>query len=141
MSSIWGVAPKYLIDSVEILQRKALRIVFRKDPRCSRKELYTEKILPVALTCEYHTILLLFKMKHGLCKNNFPFLYMNQVHSHQTRNSANFAIPSHNTVQGSNNFFIRGPIEFNGLSNSLKSIISLSIFKNRLREYYYETIQ
>ena len=49
MNVIWATAPKYMIDSLEITQRKALRITLNKPWHASRKELYSTNTLPVSL--------------------------------------------------------------------------------------------
>ena len=140
MSSIWSAAPKYLTDSIDILQRKALRIVFVKPYLCSRSELYSENILPASISAELHTLLLVFKMHYRLLKNNFLFTHVHQVNPHSLRNSKNFIIQSYNTELATKNFYIKGPKLFNDLPESFKAIRSLSIFKNKLREHYVQLI-
>lgn len=140
MSALWSTAPKYLLDSIDILQRKALRIVYRKEPRCSKKEIYNEQIIPASLAGEVHTIILLFKMINNLAVNNHELTKLNQIHAHVTRNASNFYIPLTNTQFGSNNFYIRALKLFNNLPNEIKKIRSLAMFKHRLKECKYDSI-
>lgn len=141
MSAIWSAAPKYLLDSIDILQRKALRIVFDKDSRCNNKELYSEKILPASKAGEMHTLLLLFKMLNNLATKNHIFFTRDQIHMHRTRNSSNLVIPQANTQFGQKNFFYRAPQIFNNLPNEIKNLTAVSLFKNRIKEYLYQQLE
>lgn len=141
MCSIWNVAPKYLMESIEVLQRKALRIVLNKDRLCSRKELYSDKILPVVTTGIIQANIMVFKMCNNVTKNNFPFSKINESrHSHFTRNNNNFIVRSCNTLIGMDNFYVRALTSFNNLPNDIKETKSMSIFKNKLRKYYLDAI-
>lgn len=137
MNAIWASIPKYLMDSLEIVQRKALRIVFCKDRMCSRTELYSEKILPVSLQCKLSSAILTFKMINNSAKINFSIEYANQRHSHATRNANNILIPSTATQLGASNFFVRAFKIFNEIPIEIKKFVSLSIFKSKYREHLY----
>ena len=140
LSSIWSAAPKYLLDSIDILQRKALRIVFLKDSRCSADELYSEKILPVSLSADFHTLVMIYKMKYHLSQNNFEFEFVNQVHGYPTRSCSNIVVAHCNTTLGQNNFYVRGPNCFNNLPTTIKNIRSFPMFKSRLREHLFDLL-
>ena len=140
MSSLWSSAPKYILESVDILQRKALRIVFMKDFRCSRRELYSEDILPATISAEIHSVILIFKMLNNMIINNVTFTFLNQIHSHATRNVNNFIVPFCNTQFGCNNFYIRALRNYNNLPIEIKKINSLSIFKRSIKEFMYDSI-
>jgi hypothetical protein len=137
MNCVWSVIPKYLMDSIEIIQRKALRIVFCKEKLCSRSELYSEKILPISLQCTLSSAILVFKMINGSVKLNFPIQFMNQRHRHSTRNAANIVIPRTSTQLGAANFFVRAYSEFNSIPLEIKKFVSINLFKSRLREHLY----
>jgi hypothetical protein len=137
MNSIWAVIPKYLMNAIEIIQRKALRIVFCKDRLCSRVELYSERILPVSVQCRLSTAILTFKMINNSAKLNFPIQYANQRHRHATRNAGNIIVPRTATQLGASNFFIRGFLEFNDIPVDIKKYVSLNLFKSHYREHLY----
>ena len=125
------------MDSIEIIQRKALRIVLCKDNLCSRSELYSEKILPVSAMCQMSSALLTFKFINNSAKINFHLVYVNQTHRHMTRNSNNLVIRKVNTKLGAQNFFIRAFLEFNEIPSDVKKYISINLFKTHLREHLY----
>ena len=137
MNVVWAPVPKYLMDSLEIIQRKALRIVFNKSSLCSRTELYSEKILPVSVMCQFSSAILMFKFVNSSSKLNFPIQYVNQTHTHATRNSNKLIVQRVNTQLGQQNFFIRAFLEFNNIPDSIKKFVSLNLFKSHLREHLF----
>ena len=140
MNVVWSAAPKYIINSLEILQRKALRIVYQKDSLCPRSELYSEKIMPVTQLNSLSCLLLVFKMNYNLAKNNFPIPSFDDIHNHRTRNRADFAIQICQTELGAANFYSRCLREFNELPTDIKRFRSIGVFKNKLREFLYNAI-
>ena len=105
MNVVWSAAPKYVINSLEILQRKALRIVYEKDSLCPKSELYSEKIMPVSQLNSFSCLTLVFKMNYNLAKSNFPFLLFDDIHNHNTRNRSDFLVQNCQTELGASNFF------------------------------------
>ena len=137
MNVVWHAAPKYLIDSLEILQRKALRIVLRKDWYCHKKELYSEKILPVTTMCESSAAILIFKMSKNLAKNNHSFTVVNQLHDYPTRSNDRFYVEHCISQLSSQNFYVRAINIFNSLPANIRHQVSLSGFKNKCRQHLF----
>jgi hypothetical protein len=137
MNCIWAPIPKYLMDSLEIIQRKALRIVLCKDKFSSRNELYSEKILPVSVQCQLSSAILTFKIINNTAKINFQIPYANQRHNHATRNANNILIPRTATQLGASNFFVRAFNDFNAIPTDIKKFVSINLFKSRFREHLY----
>jgi hypothetical protein len=92
MNPLWNVASDDSIDSLAVLQRKALRFVFQKDPRCHNAELFNEKILPLELLNDYHLLILAFKLKHNMIRNNIPIRHVRDIHNYNTRQTNYFYI-------------------------------------------------
>ena len=128
------------MDSLEIIQRKSLRIVLRKDYYCSGSELYSIKILPVSSLCQLASAVLTFKFTHNLAKLNFSIEYVHNVHRYPTSNRNDIVIPRTQTQLGAMDFFIRAFSLFNNLPVSIKNQISIGRFKTRLREYIYDGV-
>lgn len=91
MNAIWSVAPSYLIESLGVIQRRALRTVFKKDRLCHNHELFNENLLPLSLINIMHENIVLFKMNHNLMKNSVYLPTVNMIHGHDTRSKSNFA--------------------------------------------------
>jgi hypothetical protein len=139
MNVVWASAPKYIFDALEIVQRKALRIVFCKSRFCSRTELYSDKILSVNDLCHFSSCLLVFKMAKNSAKITIPLRYVNETHRYSTRSNNNFLVPSTRTQFGSSNFFIKAFSDYNNLCNEIKSQVTISAFKCNLRNHLAKT--
>jgi len=70
MSTIWSGISQGLMKSLEVLQRKALRIVLRKSWFAGKDVLYNIKLLPVSVICDTNCCLQVFKIASNLIKNN-----------------------------------------------------------------------
>jgi hypothetical protein len=138
MNVIWCCAPGYLIESLELLQRKSLRIIFEKDYCCSRLELYSNKFLSVSNLAQYSSLLLVFKMHNHLAKVNVTLQYANQVHRYNTRNNDNFTFSRLNTRLGSLNFFVRAFTLYNNLPNEIRRQLSIGLFKSMVRDLLHD---
>ena len=136
MNVLWQAAPKYLIDSLEIIQRKSLRIILKKDWFCRNSELYSHKILPVSALCNLSSALLIFKMKNNSAKNNINFTLFNEQHSYSTRNNDRFLISSCRTQLRSQNFYVRGPSIYNNLPVEIRRSRSSSIYKTNAKNFF-----
>lgn len=138
MNFIWTPITQYLMNSIEVAQRKALKIILKKSWCCSRNELYNIKILPVSVLCDVNSCLQVFKVSKRLTKCNIEVVTANQIHQFHTRYREDFVIKSCNTVLSSQNFFIRGFNLYNSLPQEIKRFNSLSIVKNRIREHFFQ---
>ena len=85
-----------------------------------------------------NSCLQVFKITKQLVKNQVDMPTVNQIHQYPTRSRDNFAVKNCNTNLGNNNFFIRGSNLFNSLPQEIKRFNSISIFKNRVREHFFE---
>lgn len=141
MNAIWCVAPDYLTESLGVIQRRALRIVHRKDRRCHNKELFSEKLLPFNYVCDFHQNLLLFKIKHGLMKSHINLPIHSDRHSHFTRQRNNFIEPPARLAIAENDFFYRATRSYNDLPENVTKFHNINSFKNRLKEYLYKKFE
>lgn len=140
MNAIWSVAPSYLIESLGVIQRRALRTVFKKDRLCHNHELFNENLLPLSLINIMHENIVLFKMNHNLMKNNVYLPTVNMIHGHDTRSKSNFACHSAVSSTAQKNFYARATKSYNDLPHYVKKFHSIGLFKTRLKEYLVTTI-
>jgi hypothetical protein len=138
MNSIWCSAPNYCMNSLEIAQRKSLRILLNKSWFCSKSELYTIRILPVSTLCDVSICIQVFKISKNMLVHNVAIQTADQRHNHRTRARGDYIIPVSRTILGSQTFYIRGLSLFNSLNPTIKSTFSLSLFKSRVKEYFYD---
>lgn len=129
MNSIWSVAPNYLIESLGVIQRRALRTVYMKDRLCQNVELFNENVLPLSAVITFHENLVLFKMLNNLLKNNIQLIQANAVHFHNTRRNHHLISFHTNTALAQNNFYFRSVRSFNALPNYVKTFNSIGLEK------------
>ena len=123
---------------IEVAQRKSLRIILNKDWFCSRRELYNIDLLPVSTLSDVNLCLNVFKISSNMLKNNVEIQLVNQVNRHQLRSRNNFVTPFCHTQLGGQNFYVRALSKFNALPPMIKNTFTLSLFKRRTKEYFYE---
>ena len=138
MNTIWSALSLGLMKSLEVLQRKALRIVLRKSWFAGKDILYSIKLLPVSVICETNCCLQVFKIASNIIKNNIEITLGSDLHNHITRNRSDFTIRQCRTVQATQNFYVRAFRSFNDLPQQIKKFHSLRLIKNRLREHFFE---
>jgi len=73
-----------------------------------------------------------------MIKNNVEIQLINELHRYPTRARENFVIPRAQTQLSSNYFYIRAFNLFNSLPAVIKNKFSLSLFKSRAKEHFYE---
>jgi Reverse transcriptase (RNA-dependent DNA polymerase) len=122
------------------LQKRCLRFIQRKDPLSPSKELFSYKVLPLPVISDYNLLILAFKIKNGLIKNNVALNYVRDIHSRGTRHSLseNFYVVTPKSKFGQADFYRRGLIKYNELHDDVKRLHSLSLFKRRVREMLFE---
>jgi hypothetical protein len=138
MSTIWSSISQGLMKSLEVLQRKALRVVLGKSWFAGKDVLYNIKLLPVSVICDVNCCLQVFKISSNLIKNNINISLASDLHNHGTRNRNDFSIMQCRTIQGAQNFYVRAFKSYNNLPQQIKRFHSLSLIKSRLKEHFYE---
>lgn len=140
MNAIWSATHEYLIESLGVIQRRALRIVFRKDRLCHNKELFSVNVLPISKINIYQECLTMHKILHNNIKNHVTIPSVSDVHSYNTRASSRNDFYRNNSkfILCENDFYFRATRAFNSLPVNVRKFHSINIFKKRLKEYLYE---
>lgn len=138
MNPLWSVANEALLNQLFVLQKKCLRFIQLKDRLSSSSNLFSEKILPLPVINDYNLLILAFKIKHNLIRNNITIRYVNEIHNYGTRQINNFHIVKYETKYGFADFYRRGLIKYNELNDDIKRFRTLGVFKKRLREFLYD---
>lgn len=133
MNPFWNVASNNLIETLAVAQRKALRFILNKYSYCPNRELYSQKFLPLTLMNQYNLILLAFKIKHNMIRNNVDLKQVSDIHHYATRQREHFYVQNYETNYGLSDFFTRGLLAYNNLDPYLKSIHSIGMFKRELK--------
>lgn len=141
MNPLWSVANDSLLNQIFILQKKCLKFIQMKERLSPSRDLFSEKMLPFPALNDYNLLVLAFKIRHNLITNNITTRYVNEIHNYGTRQVNNFHIIRYETNYGYADFYRRGLIKYNELSDDLKRFRTLGLFKRRLREFLYEQFE
>jgi hypothetical protein len=139
MNPLWSVSNKDNINRLFVLQKKAIKIIKNVHMLTPSYTLFNERLLPIPLLNELQLVIIAFKIKHNLIKNNVAIKYVNQIHNYNTRRRGDFVIYNHESKFGKADFFRRGLIKFNELPMIFKNIHTLRIFKNRISCYLLDS--
>jgi hypothetical protein len=137
MNPLWSNTSKEYLNRLFILQKKILKIIENKPHLTPSYTLFSENMLPLPVLMDFNLLILAFKIKYGLVKNNVAVHYVRDIHRYDTRQRGDFYVYSVETKYGHADFYRRGLIKFNELPSSIKSFRSLSVFKNRLKEHLF----
>lgn len=96
MSHLWGSANKSNMQLLEVLQNKAIRLLFRHEymqPRVHTNDLYkNHKILPVKQLASYSACLMTFKLKHSFVRSDINLQRNEHIHNYNTRTRNNIHV-------------------------------------------------
>lgn len=130
LNTIWGSAADSSINTIQILQNKAIKLIYNLHRLTPSVDLYTESpMLPIKYLFKFELSLLVFKISNNLIKFNGNFELNSDNHSYVTRIRNNFKrIFSRNNVT-KNSIFNRGVSIYNELPDHIKILNRISNFK------------
>jgi hypothetical protein len=142
-TSIWGYAPRALLQPMQVQQNKAIRIIFGMSPRDSTLAIMRENHLP---RLAQHITMSMAKFIFGQVMVNgcHPFLHKLLLGSSPSSSStmptrAQVAraiyVPAFNTEHRRRTVFIKGVVEFNALPISVRCPSSLASFRARVKKF------
>lgn len=91
--SCWSATSQSKIESLAVVQRKALRIVYQKNRLYPSKQLFNTKVLPLEYLSHYQTLLLSFKLINNLQRSNVQIRTRQEVTGRYTRQSSQLYVP------------------------------------------------
>lgn len=121
----WGNCSQYLLNSVFILQKRAIRFLAKSDYRDHCKPLFIKyKILTLTSLFILETVCMIHKQIL-----NLP----TQSRHYNTRQNNNLLLPIPHSSLIKNSIIYESPKIFNHLPDALKSIRSPSLFRNTIK--------
>lgn len=92
--TIWGSANKTNLTKVNVLQKRAAKVILQKPNRTPSKELFLQlKWLSFNNRCKYHTAILIYK-----CVNNQTPEYLNNIITFSQNHKYNLRSATHNDI-------------------------------------------
>lgn len=140
--SIWGSAPKTVLQKLQMLQNKSLRNVYKLPFSFPKSQLYMEKaknIFPLLGLHVYRKIIYIHKI------TKVTGTHSNQIisrpdHQHNTRRSSNYQIHRINTEYGRKRITFAGIVLYNNLPDGIKNMTNLSLFTRRLKAHLSDNL-
>ena len=133
---VWATCAKTKINSIHLLQKKAIRICTGSPYLSHTSPLFHKlKTLTVFDINSMQSLLLMFKYLNNMLPLSFQNFYtMNKtIHSYPTRNSSNFHLVNPKLLIAHKSIRHHGPDLWNSLPESIKICRSLYSFKAKVK--------
>lgn len=124
---IWGNSSIANLKRVLILQKKAVRILAGLDPMASCRQAFKEQNILTVVSL-YVSEVICYSVSQNIAR-------LGQIHTYDTRNSINYALPVHHLSLSEKKPSYAGCKFFNILPDTLKRTSGQKNFKTRLKEW------
>jgi len=130
---LWGRSKKTGLHPLQILQSRALRILWGFPPHHPNLETCcTSNIFPIQLLCKQAATLYVFNAIKKNIHQNFQFTLNKELHSYNTRNQARVHLEQYDStlygVNGLKNYLARC---YNDIPDECRRSASLTVFKKQ----------
>ena len=135
---VWGMAADIYIDSLFILQKRAVRIIKYASYRAESKPLFKElSILPLKSIYRYSILIFMFKFVKGMLPEIFGNLFRrnSDIVGHNTRQKFHLYVPHCNTTIYKNTIKMQGVLQWNAIQKDIDIFCSIHMFKKRIKSY------
>ena len=137
--TVWGSAPKYQLDRLLKLQKRAARMILDMPPDAPSMPLFQQLgWLNIYERLEYNKAIVLYKSTHGLTPTYISNLFefpSSERHSVRSVSNNDMLIKRHNTKIFKKSLQYGGPRLWNSLPTSIRNARSLESFKNALSKF------
>ena len=138
---VWATSSKTKINTIYLLQKKALRICTGSQYLAHSNPLFHKlKTLKVFDINSLQGLIFMFKYTHNLLPHSFQdfFTLNSTIHSYPTRNSSNFHLVNPKLLIAQKSMRHHGPDLWNSLPDAIRSCNTLYSFK--ATDYYQSTL-
>ena len=135
---IWGACSKYLLERINLLQKRAVRIISKTSYDSHTKPLFYElNILPVSLLYDFQVICFMHSYVNNMLPETFHNLFVQNksIHAYNTRSADDFRVPYGRTSFTNSNFICKAPELWNVLPNNIKQCSAVKGFKSKLKKH------
>ena len=134
---VWATSAKTKINSIHLLQKKAIRICTGAQYLAHTNSLFSNlKTLKVFDINSLQSLIFMYKYKNKLLPPSFhDFFTLNSaIHSYPTRNSPNYHLVNPRLLIAHKSIRHHGPDLWNALPDSIKSCTNLFAFKAQMKK-------
>jgi len=137
---IWTAASESLLNKLQVLQKKAVRIVNKSALRAHTDPLFNKfQLLKLKQIRHFQILGFMYKFTHGLLPAGFKdyFCTQSDIHTYNTRTASLSAlgISFARTNRRKKSLRITGPYLWNDLPLNIRQSQSLASFKYHLKHY------
>lgn len=135
LTAVWGNAPSFLINKLQIAQNKFLRIIFNLPHRSHTTDLYTKdnNLIPVRGTYIIQVCCFIYLCLANQTHSNTSF--ERSSHQYRTRNHNLLHRPNIRSLPGERSIGFKGVKLFNFFINKFGDCSTLNHFKKQLKAY------
>ena len=121
MCAIWSNATQTQLNAMEILQKKAIKLLYKIPFRTPTTELYEKlDLLSIKEIIHLERCKMMYRIKNNLFKYNNNLAINKEIHQHFTRKRNQYHIHTINTNKGRGNTQYNCAIAFNSLKEETK---------------------
>jgi hypothetical protein len=139
MLPVWGGAADHIIDEIEKLQTKILKLIYRKPRLANIDNFYKltvdKSILRFSQLVDYEAAYFIYKSKHGLLRCHGSIRTSYEVSGRVTRGSNQLRRGDFISTAGQKSIFYRGILEFNQIPDTIRSDLNVNSFKKNLKDH------
>ena len=136
--TLWGASPKTSLESIFVLQKKALKIALSLPRRTSTQQLFHDsRACPLHDQYKLSVSIFMFKLKQSLlptCFNHY-FQTNSDLHSHRTRSAGFYRLPLYSTNYCQQSILFQGPKIWSNLPLDIRQSDSVNSFKRKMKVY------
>ena len=136
--TLWGASSNASIDSIYVMQKKALKVALCLPLRTSTEELFrNSKIRPVRELYTLYVSLFMYKFHRSQLPTCFDnYFEQNSIHhEHNTRSAGLYRLPLFSTKNCQQSILFKGPKIWSNIPDRIRQSSSLRTFKCRMRVY------
>ena len=135
--NIWSSTTKNNLKKIQIIQKRAIKNLFKYNRDENTKRIHTENgLLPIEDTIKYFQAIQIHNIFKGLSHSNTNLLLRNDIHSHHTRNAHLINQQQNNSRNmGINSVKYRAIETYNELPETLKAELNINRYKSKLKEH------
>jgi hypothetical protein len=139
MLPVWGGATDSIINEIEKVQTRILKLIYRKPRLANVNNFYKftvdDSILRFSLLVDYEAAYFIYKIKNGSVKCHSSIQTNYEVTGRVTRASNQLHRGDFISTAGQKSIFYRGILKYNEIPDAIRSDMNLKSFKKQLKKF------